>query len=119
MARIRNDAKGARTIRLVDGSRRLVDAGETVDVAQHRIARMAGGLVMVDDVPPIPAKLAAKAKGTTDADDDGRMGGSISAAEAAKAEVKALRVEYQEALGKKPFPGWDAYTLREKIAAAK
>lgn len=31
----------------------------------------------------------------------------------------ALREEYTEVVGKKPFGGWDAETLREKIAAAK
>lgn len=34
-------------------------------------------------------------------------------------EMAALRAEYEEALGKRPFMGWDADTLREKIAAAK
>jgi hypothetical protein len=31
----------------------------------------------------------------------------------------ALRAEYERVLGKKPFGGWDAATLREKIAAAQ
>lgn len=40
-----------------------------------------------------------------------------------KAEVQAdakgaLRDEYARVFGKKPFNGWDADTLREKIAAA-
>ncbi|WP_422366405.1 hypothetical protein [Pelagibius sp.] len=34
-------------------------------------------------------------------------------------DLAALRAEYEEAVGKKPFNGWDADTLREKIAAAK
>lgn len=33
-------------------------------------------------------------------------------------ELPALRAEYQEKLGKRPFNGWDADTLREKIADA-
>lgn len=33
-------------------------------------------------------------------------------------EMRALREAYEEALGKRPFMGWDAETLREKIAAA-
>ena len=33
-------------------------------------------------------------------------------------DVAALRSEYQEKLGKRPYHGWDAETLREKIAAA-
>jgi hypothetical protein len=32
-------------------------------------------------------------------------------------DITALRAEYEAALGKKPFNGWDAATLREKIAA--
>lgn len=31
-------------------------------------------------------------------------------------ELSALRVEYQEVVGKRPFHGWDADALREKIA---
>lgn len=42
---------------------------------------------------------------------------------AVKAEVQAdakagLRAEYQRVYGKRAFNGWDADTLREKIAAA-
>ena len=37
---------------------------------------------------------------------------------AAADERVALRAEYEAKLGKKPFGGWDADTLREKIAAA-
>lgn len=40
-----------------------------------------------------------------------------------RAEVEAdaraaLRAEYQRVVGKKPYNGWNADTLREKIAAA-
>jgi hypothetical protein len=33
-------------------------------------------------------------------------------------ELSALRAEYQEKLGKRPYHGWDAEALRDKIAAA-
>lgn len=33
-------------------------------------------------------------------------------------DISVLRAEYQDKAGKKPFHGWDADTLREKIAAA-
>jgi len=33
-------------------------------------------------------------------------------------ERTVLREEYKRVLGKKPFGGWDAATLREKIAEA-
>ncbi|MGN6538953.1 MAG: hypothetical protein ACTHKQ_24900 [Mesorhizobium sp.] len=38
--------------------------------------------------------------------------------DAAKAELAEARADYVAKLGKKPFGGWDAKTLREKIAAA-
>lgn len=34
-------------------------------------------------------------------------------------DIKALREEYKRVTGKKPFSGWDAAALREKIAEAK
>jgi hypothetical protein len=36
-----------------------------------------------------------------------------------EAELGRLRDEYQALVGKKPYHGWDAATLAEKIAAAK
>lgn len=38
--------------------------------------------------------------------------------DAAKVELASARADYEAKLGKKPFMGWDAKTLREKIAAA-
>jgi hypothetical protein len=51
-----------------------------------------------------------------DHDDNGREGGSITAA--GDGGLAALRAEYQAKFDKRPFNGWDATTLREKIAAA-
>jgi len=34
-------------------------------------------------------------------------------------DLEQLRAEYQSAVGKKPYHGWDAAILREKIAEAK
>lgn len=34
-------------------------------------------------------------------------------------ELSRLRAEYQDVVGKRPFHGWDADTLREKIAEAR
>jgi len=34
-------------------------------------------------------------------------------------DVPALRAAYETAVGKRPFPGWDAETLRTKIAEAR
>jgi hypothetical protein len=51
-----------------------------------------------------------------DHDGNGKAGGSLKQPEE---DVKALRVEYQSLADKKPFPGWSAELLREKIAALK
>lgn len=42
-----------------------------------------------------------------------------AAAAAPSADIAAVRDEYERVIGKRPFNGWDAPTLREKIAAAK
>ena len=34
-------------------------------------------------------------------------------------DITSLRAEYQDVVGKKAFHGWDADTLRDKIAEAK
>lgn len=34
-------------------------------------------------------------------------------------DMAELRVEYERVIGKKPFMGWDADTLRQKITEAK
>jgi hypothetical protein len=52
-----------------------------------------------------------------DHDGDGRKGGS-STADGDPDELKRLRQDYEAHLGKKPFYGWDAETLRSKIAEA-
>lgn len=33
-------------------------------------------------------------------------------------ELVALRAQYQDVVGKRPFHGWDAETIRQKIAEA-
>lgn len=37
-------------------------------------------------------------------------------AEEGEIDIKALRAEYEAKFGKRPFPGWDAQTLTEKLA---
>lgn len=34
-------------------------------------------------------------------------------------ELATLRAQYQDVVGKRPYHGWDADTLREKIAEAR
>jgi hypothetical protein len=50
-----------------------------------------------------------------DHDRNGREGGSVSAT---GDDLPALRAEYRAKVGRNPFNGWDAATLREKIAGA-
>lgn len=38
---------------------------------------------------------------------------------AAVSDIKVLRAEYQKVVGKRPFNGWDADTLKAKIDEAK
>lgn len=47
-----------------------------------------------------------------DHDHDGKEGGSKSAG----GDLAAVRAEYTSVTGKRPFNGWDADTLRAKIA---
>jgi hypothetical protein len=48
----------------------------------------------------------------------GEAGPINDAEELAAEEITELRAQYQEALGKKAFPGWSAETLLAKIAEA-
>jgi len=50
-----------------------------------------------------------------DHDDSGKEGG----AKKPEGDLTALRAEYAAAVGKRPFNGWDADTLRAKINEAK
>jgi hypothetical protein len=49
-----------------------------------------------------------------DHDKNGEAGGSKSP----DGDLTALRAEYFKNIGRRPFNGWDAATLREKIAGA-
>lgn len=60
-------------------------------------------------------KLKRAKRPQLDHDKDGHEGGSITAA---GDDLPALRAGYQTKFGKRPFNGWDAETLREKIANA-
>lgn len=66
-----------------------------------------------------PAK-ASKAEAPASAvafdhDGDGAPGGS--AAPEKTDDLAALRAEYTEKMGKKPFPGWDADEIRKRMTA--
>lgn len=51
-----------------------------------------------------------------DHDGDGKPGGSVAPEQTE--DLPSLRAEYQRVIGKRPFAGWDAETLKQKIAAA-
>lgn len=74
------------------------------------------------NVPPPPEAVRAKIAGdepkrhALDHDGDGKPGGSVAAEQTE--DLPALRAEYQRVIGKRPFAGWDAETLKQKIAAA-
>lgn len=60
--------------------------------------------VWIDDEPAKPVKAEKPEKAPAD--------------DTSKDDIKALRAEYQKKTGKKPFTGWSADQLREKMAAA-
>lgn len=64
------------------------------------------------ELPPPPAELLAR----FDHDHNGLPGGC--AAPEQTDDLKVLRAEYTEKLGKRPFPGWGAEELKRRIAEA-
>ena len=52
-----------------------------------------------------------------DHDGDGEKGGSLSV-DGDKDVMSKLRADYQEIVGKRAFPGWDAAELQKRIDAA-
>ena len=67
--------------------------------------------MVADDAPPVHKPHADKINPAQQGHPD-RMPGKGD-------DMVALRKQYQAVLGKKPFAGWDAETLKTKIAAAK
>lgn len=55
------------------------------------------------------------AKDPLDHDGDGKKGGSTAGRDVEA--MRALRAEYERVVGKKPFSGWNADVLRQKMAA--
>lgn len=65
-------------------------------------------------LPPPPPSLKAKPD-PFDHDNDGSPGGSTKQSEPG---IAAVREEYTNKIGKRPFPGWDIAELRKRMAAA-
>ncbi|WP_246504706.1 hypothetical protein [Microvirga antarctica] len=76
---------------------RRLNAGDVFD-AKPRDARI------------LRAVKKARYDAATDSDE------AIGHDAARPADLAELRVEYEKLVGKRPFMGWDAATLREKIA---
>lgn len=85
---------------------RMLTAGEPLTVSGPS-ARLFTKLGWASDKKP------RRAKPQLDHDHNGSAGGSQKQA---GDDVAPLRQEYQAKFGKKPFNGWDAATLRAKIA---
>lgn len=88
--RIEYKTGGQRTVRDSVG-RRLVRVGIAREVVSER-----AGTYMTRDMRAQPVISAAPEE-----------------------ELTVLRAEYQEAVGKRAYHGWDADTLREKISEAR
>lgn len=109
---------------------RMIMAGDTfeVDTRHVRVLRATRKAVEVREtvaIPPPPPEVQAKiaavvasvpasAAGTMDT-----ASGLVRAIALEADNMAALRDEYRALLGKQAFRGWDAATLRGKIAAAK
>ena len=66
-------------------------------------------------MPEKPVKVEKVVIGKEfDHNNDGRPGGST--APEPSDELAALRTEYRQVVGKRPFPGWDADELRRRMA---
>lgn len=68
---------------------------------------------VVGEIAAPPRSVADKIK-AFDPDGDGAPGGS--AKPAADPELPAVRAEYLEKVGRRPFPGWDVAELRRRMA---
>lgn len=87
-----------------------VDALTVRDADEEAGALADGWTLRPDDEPKGKLDLPQ-----LDHDKNGDPGGSISAT----GDLTALRAEYRAALGKNPFNGWDADTLKAKIEEAR
>lgn len=70
--------------------------------------------------PAQPVKAAKEKPQKSDPMDhdlDGRKGGASKPVDAPDV-MGAMRSEYEEKVGRRPFMGWDAATLKQKIADA-
>ena len=119
MAFFRNDAPGARMIRLTDRTYVLIDAGKIGSAPREKVASVPAGVVEVDDegnvvdLPELPLDVAKLAQ--LDHDGDGKPGGSLK--QDSSEALKAARAAYKEKFGKLPFNGWPIEELQRRMEA--
>jgi hypothetical protein len=116
---ITNNSKAPRGVYSAAGRLVFIQPGQTrtMDIANIDPVRRNPFLeaVCVDELPDVPADLAAAVKRhPLDHDGDGKKGGSTSPV----TEIKALRAAYTEKMGKRPFSGWDADELLRRMGDA-
>lgn len=109
------------TKRLKYGTRRLT-AGDPFEARHDRDARLLIGIgkarYATRDATPVDEANFAKVTITTDRIIDATSGDTISNVAPTPADERpALRAKYEAKFGKKPFGGWSADVLREKLAA--
>lgn len=98
------EAKTHRDMKVLLATRKAKVKREEVEVpppppeVAQRIAEVTAPDLQPADVPPSVAASGNESDGAGD--------------------IVALRAEYERVLGKRPFYGWDAATLRDKMAAA-
>lgn len=101
---------GARTEYPAGAMFTVASEEEASRLERRRKARRAEGGNVVGSPPPPPVQNG----GPFDHDGNGNPGGS-AVPEGDEAEIKALRAQYKEVLGKAPFNGWDADELRNRM----
>lgn len=94
------------------GTRRL-KAGDPFE-ASRQDARVLNAIGKAEYSTRMLTAAEPRKQHPLDHDGDGRPGGSTSGGE----NMQALRAEYQAKMGKRAFPGWDAATLKAKMAEA-
>lgn len=101
----------------VDGQMRVFNPGDTGELpdAMARDYYDAGIVKIGKANKPAPEQEPDLSQ--LDHDGDGEPGGSTSGGDGE--DMKALRQEYEKVVGKRAFPGWDADTLRAKMAEAQ
>lgn len=101
--------------RMTYGTRRLKAGDEFT--APRRDARVldAIGKATYGTRDLVAAPVERKKPHALDHDGDGRKGGSKAGA---GDDMQALRAKYQEVVGKRAFPGWDAAELQRRMKEA-